>query len=231
MIPKAISCATAATITPLVLFNKRVREALDTRRKFAPGVTINQITWQVGSLREVQNAMRWLGEQGIEVQRSGRDMPGSNWHTYIYDPDGHTNELYYGIEQIGWAGHSKPRVMYSRAFREPPALPQISEYEEVQQALRDGVDLLSGHRHIDPLPATFDVDGIPLSAPVQNRPHRPAGPFRQGRGRRGKVLPRQARIYVHREVSWNGHRCVFLRCNTEHHSLASIPWPCARNWG
>jgi hypothetical protein len=25
------------------------------------------------------------------------------------------------------------------------------------------------------------------------------------------------------EVVWNGHRCVFLRCNTEHHSLALYP--------
>ena len=36
-------------------------------------------------------------------------MPGSNWHAYLYDPDGQSNELYYGIEQIGWNGHSKPR--------------------------------------------------------------------------------------------------------------------------
>ena len=38
-------------------------------------------------------------------------MPGSNWHTYLYDPDGQSNELYYGIEQIGWNGHSKPKAM------------------------------------------------------------------------------------------------------------------------
>ena len=71
-------------------------------------------------------------------QRSGRDMPGSNWHTYLYDPDGQSNELYYGIEQIGWNGHSKPRAMYDRGFDKPPDLPQISELEEVEQARARG---------------------------------------------------------------------------------------------
>ena len=83
----------------MVLFPKRVRDALGRSEK--PGVTINQITWQVGSLREVGGAIRWLQEKNIRIQRSGRDMPGSNWHTYLFDPDGHQNELYYGMEQIG----------------------------------------------------------------------------------------------------------------------------------
>ena len=89
-----------------------------------PGITVNQITWQVGSLAEVGNAIKWFNERGIKQQRSGRDMPGSNWHTYLYDPDGQSNELYYGIEQIGWNGHSKPRAMYDRGFDKPPELPQ-----------------------------------------------------------------------------------------------------------
>ena len=29
-------------------------------------------------------------------------MPGSNWNAYPFDPDGHVNEIFYGIEQIGW---------------------------------------------------------------------------------------------------------------------------------
>ena len=110
----------------MVLFNQRAREALG--RPGQPGITINQITWQVGSLSEVGNGIHWFNKQGIKQQRSGRDMPGSNWHTYLLDPDGHSNELYYGIEQIGWNGHSKPRTMYNIGFEEPPPLPQISEF-------------------------------------------------------------------------------------------------------
>ena len=63
-------------------------------------VTINQITWQTGALEEVVNGAHFFEEQGIGIQRVGRDMPGSNWHVYPLDPDGHINELYYGIEQI-----------------------------------------------------------------------------------------------------------------------------------
>ena len=84
----------------MVLFPKRVRDALGRHER--PGITVNQITWQVGSLAEVGNAIQCFNERGIKQQRSGRDMPGSNWHTYLYDPDGQSNELYYGIEQIGW---------------------------------------------------------------------------------------------------------------------------------
>src|SRR5438128_228615 len=93
----------------MVLFPKRVRDALGRSEK--PGITVNQITWQVGSLQEVGEGIKWFRERNIKIQRSGRDMPGFNWHTYLFDPDGHQNELYYDIEQIGWNGHSKPRVM------------------------------------------------------------------------------------------------------------------------
>ena len=104
----------------MVLFSKKV---MDHRadRKFAPEVTINQITWQCGSLKEIADAHSYFAEQQVRIQRVGRDMPGSNWHTYVYDPDGHTNELYYGIEQIGWNQLSKPRDMYYRGFNEKPA--------------------------------------------------------------------------------------------------------------
>ncbi len=102
-----------------VLFPKRV---MDHRadRKFAPEVTINQITWQCGSLREITEAHDYFVHHQVRVQRVGRDMPGSNWHVYVYDPDGHTNEFYYGIEQVGWNQLSKPRDMYYRGFNEKP---------------------------------------------------------------------------------------------------------------
>jgi catechol 2,3-dioxygenase-like lactoylglutathione lyase family enzyme len=206
-----------------VLFNKRVREALDTQRRFKPGVTVNQITWQCGSLGEVGRATKWFSEQGIPLQRSGRDMPGSNWHTYLYDPDGHTNELYYGIEQVGWEGYSKPKPMYERGFHEAPPLPQVSEYEEVQQALAKGVDFHAGYRYEEQLPATYDVDGILLPRPFKITKIGPVSLFVED-------LPAAERFYRDtlgfiptEEVTWQGERCVFLRNNTEHHSLALYP--------
>jgi catechol 2,3-dioxygenase-like lactoylglutathione lyase family enzyme len=205
----------------MVLFPKRVRDALG--RGEHPGVTVNQITWQVGSLSEVGNAIKWFGERDIKLQRSGRDMPGSNWHTYLFDPDGHQNELYYGIEQIGWTGHSKPRAMYDRAFHEPPKLPQMSEFEEVQQAQAKGVDIFSGYRHVDKLAATYDVDGILLPRPFKIVRLGPVYLFVENLEAAAAFYRDTLGFTSTEEVAWQGQRCLFLRCNTEHHSVALFP--------
>ena len=205
----------------MVLFPKRVRDALGRAEK--PGVTINQITWQVGSLAEVGGAIRWFQEKKIKIQRSGRDMPGSNWHTYLFDPDGHQNELYYGIEQIGWNGHSKPKPMYDRGFDEAPALPQISEFDEVEQALKKEIDITSGYRHIDNLPATYDVDGVLLPRPFKIVRLGPVELFAANMEAAEKFYRDTLGFTLTEEVEWRGQRCIYLRANTEHHSLALYP--------
>jgi catechol 2,3-dioxygenase-like lactoylglutathione lyase family enzyme len=205
-----------------VLFNKRLREALDQHRRFRPGITVNQITWQVGSLQEVGDATPWLQEQGQTIQRVGRDMPGSNWHTYFYDPDGFTNELYYGIEQIGWMGYSKPKPMYKRGFREAPKLPQISELQEVEDARAEGVDLTSGYRYVDQ-PGTYDVDGILLPRPFKIVRIGPVRLFTTDLAASEAFYQDIMGFTKTEEVTYRSHRCVFLRCNTEHHSMALYP--------
>jgi len=205
----------------MVLFPKRVRDALG--RHEQPGITVNQITWQVGSLKEVGDAIQWFNERGIKQQRSGRDMPGSNWHTYLYDPDGQSNELYYGIEQIGWNGHSKPRAMYDRGFDKPPELPQVSEFEEVQRARANGVDIFSGYRHVDTLPATYDVDGVLLARPFKIVRLGPVYLFSEDMEAAAGFYRDTLGFTLTEEVVWRGERCLFLRCNTEHHSVALLP--------
>ena len=205
----------------MVLFPKRVRDALG--RHEQPGITVNQITWQVGSLAEVGNAINWFNERGIKQQRSGRDMPGSNWHTYLYDPDGQSNELYYGIEQIGWNGHSKPRAMYDRGFDKPPALPQMAEFDEVEQARAKGVDIFSGYRHIEKLPATYDVDGVLLARPFKIVRLGPVYLFTENLDQALEFYRDTLGFTVSEEATWGGERCLFLRANTEHHSVALLP--------
>ncbi len=206
-----------------VLFNKRIREALDKKRTFRSGITLNQVTWQVGSMNEVQNAIRWFNETNVTVQRVGRDMPGSNWHAYLYDPDGHTNELYYGIEQIGWSGYSKPPALYERGFHEAPSLPQISEYQEIQDAMRRGVDMNSGNRYVPSVPATYDVDGILLARPFKIVRLGPIGLFVDDVATAEEFYIRTLGFIRAQEVIWNGHRVSFLRANTEHHALTLYP--------
>lgn len=206
-----------------VMFNHRVREVLEAGRGFKREITINQITWQVGSLREVGDSINWLSSIGVKVRRTGRDMPGSNWHAYFFDPDGHNIELYYGIEQIGWNGHSKPEAMHDREFREPPPLPQIPESNEVERALARGADLTSGYRHVERLPATYDVDGILLPRPFKIVRLGPVGLFVKDL-EAARAFYRDVLGFIPtEEVVWQGHRCVFMRTNTEHHSLALYP--------
>src|SRR5437899_7785098 len=162
-----------------VLFNKKVMD-FRADRKFAPEVTVNQITWQCGSLREIVDAHTYFGEHKIPIQRVGRDMPGSNWHVYVYDPDGHTTELYYGIEQTGWNQLSKPTEMYYRGFREKPSLPQVSESPEVAEALGQGRDGRSGKRTRKTLDQTYDVEGVLLPLPVKITKLGPVGLFVAG---------------------------------------------------
>jgi catechol 2,3-dioxygenase-like lactoylglutathione lyase family enzyme len=205
-----------------VLFNKRV---LDHRpdRKFAPEVTVNQITWQCGSLKEIMDAHTYFQDHGVPIQRVGRDMPGSNWHVYVYDPDGHTIELYYGIEQIGWNQLSKPKDMYYRGFREKPALPQVSEITEVAEAMDKGIDVVSGHRTRESLEESCDVDGVLLPRPFKITKIGPVGLFVADVDRAEAFYTEHLGFVRSEETVHQGARCVFLRCGTEHHSVGLFP--------
>jgi catechol 2,3-dioxygenase-like lactoylglutathione lyase family enzyme len=181
-----------------------------------------QMSWQVGTLDEVGNAIPWLGEQGLEVRNAGRDMPGSNWHVYFVDPDDRTVELFYGMEQIGWNGLSKPRQMYDRGYREAPPLPQMSEFDEVQQAIAQGTDIESGHRHVE-LPARFEVEGVMLPRPFKPVNLGPLRLFVSDVAAAESFYRDKMGFALTEEVTYQGHRCIFLRVNTEHHSLALYP--------
>ena len=54
-------------------------------RHFRPENTINQITWQVQSRREVVDATQYFRDYGVDINREGRaGGPGSNYHLYVY---------------------------------------------------------------------------------------------------------------------------------------------------
>ena len=205
-----------------VLFPKPILDHIGGRSE-RPDVTINQITWQVGSLREVAEAENWLRGRDTRIRRSGRDQPGSNWHVYPYDPDDHVNELYYGIEQIGWDGFSKPPELHEEEFRDQPGLPQIPEYAEVDRARARGTDIASGYRHEQTLEATYDVGGILLARPFKAVRVGPVRLFTDDLDEALGFYRDRLGMTVTEEIAWNGHRCAFLRVNTEHHSLALYP--------
>jgi catechol 2,3-dioxygenase-like lactoylglutathione lyase family enzyme len=206
-----------------VLFPRPMRKAMAASRGHAYGPNINQLTWQVGSLREVVEAVGYFDRHGVTIERSGRDMPGSNWHTYIQDPDRHTNELYYGIEQIGWQGVSKPLPFYAGRAAEPPALPVAGEEAEVDTALGEGVDLRSGHRDTARLPAVHDVEGVLLERPFKVTRIGPVHLFVTDVDASARFYTQRMGFTVTTETTVEGQRCVFLRAGAEHHSLGLLP--------
>jgi catechol 2,3-dioxygenase-like lactoylglutathione lyase family enzyme len=206
-----------------VLYNHRQRGAVDKLGRWRENITVNQITWQVGTLAEAVNGHHWLKDSGSNMIRAGRDMPGSNWHTYLMDADWFQNELYYGIEQIGWDGYSKPWDMHNREFKEVAPLPQISEYREVKEAIEAGVEMNTGYRDIEPLEEKHDVDGILLGRPFKITKIGPVRLFCQDIDA-ALSFYRDSLGFIETEtVDYKGYRCVFLRNNTEHHSMSLYP--------
>ncbi|HWU01122.1 MAG TPA: VOC family protein, partial [Novosphingobium sp.] len=194
---------------------------VDTREPARKGALVNQLSWQIGSLQQVVDGVTYL-EEKARLRRIGRDSPGSNWHAYAYCPDGYVNEIYYGMEQIGWDGRSKPAAMSDRAFHSLPPLPQIPEYQEVAEATAREGDL-DGYRHRQEKPAAHAVDGVLLPQP-----------FRLTRLARVClfVADPEASLPFYRDTlgltvserrSVSGHDALFLRIADEHHALVLLP--------
>ena len=169
------------------------------------------------------NGVEFFRERGVRVNRSGRDMPGSNWHTYISDPDGHTVELYYGMEQIGWGGRSKPRDMHYRRFTEAPELPQPSEEAEVEEAKERGIDIESGFRDLDDMPFVYDVEGVLLPRPFKITNIGPVNIFVDDVDASVEFYTRELGFTLTEDVAYAGERFAFLRVGAEHHSLGLFP--------
>jgi catechol 2,3-dioxygenase-like lactoylglutathione lyase family enzyme len=147
-------------------------------------------------------------------------MPGSNWHTYLFDADGHINELFYGMEQVGWDGRSKPSDMWSGVMSERPSLPQQSEASEIDEAQQGGVRLDAGHRPDSVGSDRYEVDGIVMSRPFKIVGIGPISLYVDD-------LERAIRFYVdvlgfgvRQRVTWGEHGGALLNSGAEHHTLA-----------
>jgi catechol 2,3-dioxygenase-like lactoylglutathione lyase family enzyme len=181
-------------------------------------VTINQLSWQVGSLAEVAGAVDYLGGEKQRILRSGRDMPGSNWHTYVLDPNGYTDELTFGMEQVGWDALSKPRTYWdSLRHRTFPDLPIASEFAEVE-ALPAG-EVGTGFRP-EAEEETYAVDGVLLARPFKVVG---LGPFSIVVDDIDESLGFYRDLFgfrVRTRATHDGVDFALLACNSGHHALA-----------
>jgi catechol-2,3-dioxygenase len=187
------------------------------------GVLVNQISFQVGTLEEVANAHEYFVQRQVTISRLGRDFPGSNWALYVLDPDGHRIEFYYGMEQIGWDRRSKPAAAYLREVRNGFTLPQPAEMTELTTCERSGIDLGAGFRPTEDLPYDYWVGGVLLQRPFKATRIGPVKLFVSDIDASERFYTELLGLIKTEEVDYHGHRCVFLRCGVEHHSIGLLP--------
>ena len=195
------------------------------------GVLVNQISFQVGTLEEVANAHEYFAQRQVTISRLGRDFPGSNWALYVLDPDGHRIEFYYGMEQIGWDRRSKPAAAYLSAVRNGFTLPQPAEMTEIMNCERSGIDLAAGFRPTEELPYDYCVGGVMLQRPFKTTRIGPIKLFVSDIDASERFYTELLGLTKTEEVDCHGHRCVFLRCGAEHHTIGLIPMALRQEFG
>jgi catechol 2,3-dioxygenase-like lactoylglutathione lyase family enzyme len=188
------------------------------------GVTVNQISFQVSTLQEVVDANSMLVDEGAPVWRVGRDVPGSNWAVYFTDPDGHTVELFYGMEQVGWDRRSKPFAAFGQYLTSVlPALPQPAELDEIRSVVSSGADTGSGNQWDDRRPAVHNVGGVLLPRPFKVVNSGPISLFVADLDTSVAFYRDRMGLAVTEESDCLGQRVVHLRTGTEHHTITLLP--------
>lgn len=78
----------------------------------APGSSqkheLNHMAFEVGTLDEVFRARKHLRESGATIVFDGRRRAGVQIAVEFLDPDGHHLEIYWGLDQVGTDGVSRP---------------------------------------------------------------------------------------------------------------------------
>src|SRR6185436_14374383 len=70
---------------------------------------LHHLAFEVGSLDEVFRARKHLRERGAKIVFEGRRRAGVQIAIEFLDPDGHNLEIYWGLDQIGTDGMSRPK--------------------------------------------------------------------------------------------------------------------------
>lgn len=69
---------------------------------------LHHLAFEVSTLDEVFRARRHLRERGATILFEGRRRAGVQIAVEFLDPDGHNLEIYWGLDQIGTDGESRP---------------------------------------------------------------------------------------------------------------------------
>ena len=99
----------------------------------------------------------------------------------------------------------------------------MSEEAEIEEAVAKGIDVFSGFRGVETLPAKYDVEGVMLPRPFKITKIGPVNLFVQDMEASLNFYLNHLGFVLTEETEYRGHRLYFLRSGAEHHSLALFP--------
>ena len=74
----------------------------------ARNIELNHVAFEVANLDEVLLAREHLRKHGVRIDFEGRRRAGVQIAIEFRDPDNHSLEIYWGIDQVGSDGHLRP---------------------------------------------------------------------------------------------------------------------------
>ena len=90
----------------VALYPQALREELG----FEPGSNLMSYGMQLGDYRQLKDAVAFLKSHGVRIEHRPPELfPGIDYSAFAVDPDGHTIQLYYYMEQVGWDGKVRPK--------------------------------------------------------------------------------------------------------------------------
>ncbi|MGH7089463.1 MAG: VOC family protein, partial [Stellaceae bacterium] len=135
-----------------------------------------------------------------------------------------SNEIYYGMDQIGWDGVSKPEAICPS--NQPLPAPEGAaepDFPFALGAIENGLDLRQGlHQRAFGTPQ-YDVGGIMLPRPFRIVRNGPIRLFVRDLDAAARFYSGMMGLALTEEIEWRGHRALFFRANTEHHTIALYP--------
>ena len=76
---------------------------------------LHHMAFEVGSLDEVFRARKHLRDSGATILFDGRRRAGVQIAVEFLDPDGHNLEIYWGLDQVGSDGITRPKEQWRGA--------------------------------------------------------------------------------------------------------------------
>ena len=74
----------------------------------SPNIELNHMAFEVGTLDEVFRARAHLRKHNVAIDFEGRRRAGAQIAVEFRDPDGHRLEIFWGLDQLGSNGRSRP---------------------------------------------------------------------------------------------------------------------------